>query len=39
MNKITLKKSLMYNKDGKNFIDRTPPATRSITTCLMYNAK
>jgi len=39
INKITLKKSLMYNKDGKNFIDRTFPTCRIRTTALMYKAK
>lgn len=39
INKITLKKSLMYNKDEKNFIYRTFPACRIGTTTLMYKAK
>ena len=39
INKITLKKSLMYNKDEKNFIYRTFPTTGVRTTSIMYNAR
>lgn len=31
-NKITLKKSLTYNKDEMNFIDRTPPTAGGTAT-------
>jgi len=39
INKITLKKSLMYNKDEKNFINASLPSRRCSTTCLVYKAK
>ena len=39
INKITLKKSLMYNKDEKYFINRSSPSAWSTTPCLVYKAK
>jgi hypothetical protein len=39
INKIILKKSLMYNKDEKNFINRTFPTIWVRTTTIMYKAK
>lgn len=38
INKITLKKSLMYNKDEMNLIYRTFPTIWVRTTSLMYKA-
>ena len=39
INNITLKKSLTYNKDGKNFIYAASPSRWSPAPCLMYNAR
>lgn len=39
INKITLKKSLMYNKDEKNLIYGAFPSSRIRTTPVMHKAK
>lgn len=38
INKITLKKSFMYNTDEMYLINRPFPTTRIRTSCIMYNA-